>query len=197
MRKGLIILLILSIGINGFLFVNGKSKQKELENAIIMNEFENREKELRILKSFIDEIANNSDGYPYYNDEQSDLYWILEQPYISVMPNVTGHIKSVEWDLFLTYSDFLVEFDSACKRIVESLKTKLPLMSKEQLVTLSNRLDTIYVSFTHSLEGWGVSSLTIRTSVNKLDVQFEPQIELLDEVLQELEAVFEELESLN
>jgi hypothetical protein len=65
-------------------------------------------------------------------------------------------------------------------------------MDKEQLVTLSNRLETIYNSFTNSLKGWSVHS-----SENKFDVQFEPQRELLDDVLKELEAVFEELESLN
>jgi len=192
MRIGLIVLLILSLGINGFLFLNGKSKQKELNSAILMNEFVDREKELRVFKVFIDEIADNDDVYPYFNEEQSDLYWILEQPYIFVMPKVTHDIRNAELELYKTYSDFLIEFDSACKRIVKSLKTKLSLMDKEQLVTLSNRLDTIYNSFTYSLEGWSVHS-----SVNKFDVQFDPQRELLDEVLKELEMVFEELESLN
>lgn len=192
MRKGLIFLLIVSLGINGFLFLNGKSKQKELESAILMNEFVDREKELRIFKAFIVEIADNGDVFPYFNEEQSDLYWILEEPYISVMPKVTRDIRNAELKLYKTYSDFLIEFDSACKRIVKSLKTKLPLMDKEQQVTLSNHLDTIYNSFTYSLEGWSVHS-----SVNKFDVQFEPKRELLDDVLKELEAVFEELESLN
>lgn len=192
MRKRLIILLILSLGVNGFLFLNGKSKQKELNSAILMNEFVDREKELRILKAFIDEIAENGDVFPYFNKEQSDLYWILEQPYISVMPKVTHDIRNADLELYKTYSDFLIEFDSACERIVKSLKTKLSLMDKEQLVSLSNRLDTIYNSFTYSLKGWSVHS-----SVNKFDVQFEPQRELLDEVLKELELVFEELESLS
>lgn len=192
MREGVIILLILSLGINGFLFLNGKSKQKELESAILMNEFVDREKELRIFKAFINEIADDDDVFPYFNEEQSDLYWILEQPCYNVMPKVTHDIRNADLELYNTYSDFLIEFDSACNRIVNSLKTKLPLMDKEQLLTLSNRLDTIYNSFTNSLKGWSVHS-----SVNKFDVQFEPQRELLDDVLKELEVVFEELEYLN
>lgn len=192
MRKGLIVLLILSLGINGFLFLNGKSKQKELESAILMNEFVDREKELRIFKAFIDEITDNGNGFPYSNEEQADLYWILEQPYISEIPKVTHDIRNADFELYKSYSDFLIEFDSACNKIVKSLKTKLSLMDKAQLVTLSNRLDTIYNSFTYSLEGWSVHSI-----VNKFDVQFEPQKELLDDVLKQLDAVFEELENLN
>ena len=188
MRKGLVILLILSVGINGFLFLKGKSKQKELESAILMNEFVDREKDLRIFKAFIEEIADNGN---VVNEEQSDLYWILEQPYISVMPKVTHDIRNADLELYKTYSDFLIEFDSVCNRIVKSLKTKLPLMDKEQLTTLSNRLDTIYDSFTYSLEGWSVHS-----SVSKFDVHFEPQREGLDDVLKELQAVLDELEAL-
>jgi|GEM_PF-2754321 hypothetical protein len=188
MRKGLVILLILSVGINGFLFLKGKSKQKELESAILMNEFVDREKDLRIFKAFIEEIADNGN---VVNEEQSDLYWILEQPYISVMPKVTHDIRNADLELYKTYSDFLIEFDSVCNRIVKSLKTKLPLMDKEQLATLSNRLDTIYNSFTYSLEGWSIHS-----SVNKFDVHFEPQRERLDGVLNELKAVLDEIEAL-
>lgn len=191
MRKGLIVFIILLLGINGFLFLNGKSKQKELESAILMNEFVDREKELRIFKAFIQEIADN-DAFPYFNEEQSDLFWILEQPYISVMPKVTHDIRNANLKWYKTYSDFLIEFDSVCNKIVKSLKTKLSLMDKEQLVSLSNRLDTIYNSFKHSLEGWSVHS-----SVYKFDVQFEPQRERLEDVLIELDAVFEELENLN
>jgi chloramphenicol O-acetyltransferase len=117
MREGVIILLILSLGINGFLFLNGKSKQKELESAILMNEFVDREKELRIFKAFIYEIANNGDVFPYYNEEQSDLYWILEQPYYNVMPKVTHDIRNAELELYNTYSVFL---SNLIQRVTES-----------------------------------------------------------------------------
>ncbi|WP_141505617.1 hypothetical protein [Paenibacillus luteus] len=93
-----------------------------------MNEFVDREKELRIFKAFTDEIADNGDVFPYFNDEQSNLYWILEQPYISVIQKVTHDIRNSDLELYKTYSDFLIEFDLACKRIVKNLKTKLFLM---------------------------------------------------------------------
>jgi hypothetical protein len=192
MRKGLIILLILSLGINGFLFLNGKSKQKELETAILMNEFGDREKELRIFKAFISELADKGDVLPYLNEEHADLYWILAVPYTSVIPKVTNDLRNAEWELFKNYSNFIIEFDSVYEKIIKSLETKLPVMDKEQLKTLSNHLVTIYNLFTNSLEGWSVYS-----NAQKFDVQFEPQREKLDEVLKELESLLVELESLS
>jgi len=192
MRKGLIIFLILSLGINGFLFLNGKSKQKELETAILMNEFVDRKNELIIFKAYISELADKADVLPYLIEELVDLYWILEVPNTSVIPKVTHNIRNPEWELYKNYSNFIIEFDSTYEKIIKSLETKLPVMDKVQLLTLSNHLDTIYNLFMNSLEGWSVYS-----NAQKFDVQFEPKREQLDEVLKEMELLFGELKSLS
>jgi hypothetical protein len=194
-NKIIVVCLILSLVVNTFLlkkYFDGHSIHVELEKGILMNEYSERAKEWLKFKSFIKTLLRIDDEHFPISEEQSRLYGILatlaEPVYI---PKVTHYIRA-DYELYNDYSRFIIEFDREYAAIVNGFNSKLPLMDKDQLLAFVNHLDETYELFMDKAVGdWRVS----RTG-KKFDIRFEPQKEILDEVIQELMLIREELEAL-
>ncbi|MCC5910096.1 MAG: hypothetical protein JJT76_06630 [Clostridiaceae bacterium] len=186
-------LLILSLVLNIFLVKNyfdEQSEKVELEKVIIMNEFSQRAKEWRNLTQFVTNLsASNDIDFPI-SEEESDLYWELATPMKSVIMKTTDKVNPIH-PLYNEYVAFLIEFDLKYEAIINRFKSKLPLMSKAQLINFSNQLEEGYSLFIGDAMGHHWS---IRT--DKLDINFEPQKYKLDQVIEKLTLIREELEAL-
>jgi hypothetical protein len=194
-NKIIVVCLIISLLVNTFLLKNyfdGHSNQIELEKAILMNEYSERAKEWLKFTSFLKTLLRIDDKHFPISEEQSRLYGILATPAEPVyIPKVTHNIRA-DYELYNDYSRFIIEFDREYAAIVNRFKSKSPLMDKDQLLALINRLDETYDLFMDKAVGdWRVS----RTG-KKFDIRFEPQKEILDEVIQELMLIHEELEAI-
>ncbi|MGM0885296.1 MAG: hypothetical protein ACQEXQ_30190 [Bacillota bacterium] len=191
-NRVIVVCLILSLLVNTFLLIiyfGGKSNQIELENAILMNEFVEREKEWRHFRAFIGKLAENNNEHFPITPQQSELYWILATPEGSVIMKATHSIRDAEYEFYNHYSSFIIDFDTEYATMVRSLESKLSIMNNVQLEAISNHLDEAYDLYKKSLDGWSV-----RSSNKKFDIQFEPQKEELNQVIQELMLIREELE---
>lgn len=186
-------MLILSILLNAFLlkaYSDGQSHQIELEKAIIMNEFSERAKEWRNFKTFVSKLAEKEDEHFPISEKQSNLYWELATPMKSVIMKVTDKVNP-EYISYNEYLIFINKFDLEYKAIVDSFQTKLPSMSKEEVITFANQLDETYNFFMGEAMGqWSVGGGP------NLDIRFEPQVEQLNQVTEELALINKELEDI-
>ncbi|RXZ77343.1 hypothetical protein EBB07_31560 [Paenibacillaceae bacterium] len=190
----IVVCLILSLAINAFLlkmYFEGKHNQITLEKGIIMNEFIEREKELRNFRAFVGELAAKDDEHILISEEQSNLHWLLAFRVQSVIMKVTYGIQA-DYEHYDDYLGFIQEFDKEYMAIGNHFKSKLPLMTKEQLAAFASRLDETYdLLMNKALRDWRIS----RTD-KKVDVRFEPHKDILNQVIHELTSIREELEAL-
>jgi hypothetical protein len=186
--------LILSLVGNAFLlkmYFDDKHNQITLEKGIIMNEFIEREKGLRNFRAFVGELAAKYDEHVPISEEQSSLYWLLASPLKSLIPKGTYEIQA-DYEHYDDYLGFIYEFDKEYEAIGNHFKSRLPLMTKEQLAAFASRLEETYNLFMDkALRDWRIS----RTG-KKVDIRFEPHKEILNQVIQELMSIREELEAL-
>ncbi|BBI30877.1 hypothetical protein [Cohnella abietis] len=186
--------LFLSLIGNAFLlkmYFDDKHNQVTLEKGIIMNEMIEREKGLRNFRAFVGELAAKYDEHVPISKEQSSLYSLLASPYKSLIPKGTYEIQA-DYKHYDDYLGFIQEFDREYEAIGDNFKIRLPLMTKEQLVNFSSHLDGTYdLLMDKALRDWG-----IRRTGKKLDIKFEPNKEILNQVLKELKSIREELEAL-
>ncbi|QMV42335.1 hypothetical protein [Cohnella cholangitidis] len=185
--------LILSLVGNAFLlkmYFDAKHNQVTLEKGIVMNEFIEREKELRNFRAFVSELAADDDERVPISEEQSSLYWLLAFPLESIIMKGTYEIQA-DYEHYDDYIGFIREFDQEYKAIGNHFKSKLPLMTKEQLADFAFRLDGTYeLLMNQALRDWKISRKD-----KKVDIRFEPRKEILDQVIQELMSIREELEA--
>ncbi|WP_239618894.1 hypothetical protein [Cohnella mopanensis] len=186
--------LFLSLVVNAFLlkmYFDAKHNQVTLEKGIIMNEFIEREKGLRNFRAFVGELAAKYDEHVPISKEQSSLYWLLAFREESIIMKVTYEIQA-DYEPYNDYLGFIQQFDKEYMAIGNHFKSRLPLMTKEQLAAFASRLDGTYDLFMNqALRDWRIS----RTG-KKVDVRFEPRKEILNQVIQELISIREELEAL-
>lgn len=186
--------LILSLVVNAFLlkmYFDAKHNQVTLEKGIIMNEFIEREKGLRNFRAYVGELAAQDDEHVPISEEQSSLDWLLAFSIESEIMKGTYEIQA-DYEHYDDYLGFIQEFDKEYKAIGNHFKSRLPLMTKEQLADFSSHLNETYDLFKmKALRDWRISR-----SGKKVDIQFEPPKEILNQVLQELMSIREELEAL-
>lgn len=194
-KNGVIVFfLILSLAANAFLlktYFDNKHNQVTLEKAVIMNEIIEREKGLRDLRSFVSKLAAQWDEQHPISKEQSSLYWLLAFSSNSLIAKGTYQIQA-DYEHYGNYLSFIQEFDREFGEIGNHFKSRLPLMTKEQLAAFATRLNETYELFMdEALRDW-----EIRRRDTKVDIKFDPPIEVLNQVLQELVSIREELEAL-
>lgn len=190
--KAIAFLLILLLGLNIFLakvYFDAQSERVEIEKAIIMNEFSERTKEWRNFMQFVAILsASNEEDFPIA-EEEANLYWELAKPMESVIMKVTDKVYP-KYPLYNEYLVFLTEFDLKYEATINRFKSKLPLMSKAQLITFSNQMEEGYSLFIKEAIGeWSVS-------YDKLDINFEPQKYKLNQVIEKLALINQELEGI-
>jgi len=193
-KNGVIaVCLFFSLVANAFLlkiYFDDKHNQRMLEKGIMMNEFIEREKGLRNFRAFVGELAAKYDKHDSISEEQANLYWLLATPLRSIIPKGTDEIQA-GYEQFNNHKEFIREFDKEHEAINVLFKSKLPLMTKEQLIAFSSHLNETYdLLMEKALRDWRIS----RTG-NKVDIRFEPPKEILNQVLQELASIREELEA--
>ena len=187
-NKVITVVLIFSILLNIFLYLDSKSDKVEIEKVIIMNEFSDRAKEWRNFLQFVSNLpAKSIEDFPI-SKEESNLYWELAKSDESVIMKVSDKVDAY-YSSYNEYMEFFTKFDIEYRKIVTLFKSKLPLMNKEDLITFSSSLNKSYDLFIREAIGnWS------RGNGNKLDINFEPQKEKLNQVIEELTLVVEELE---
>jgi len=195
-KNGVIaVCLFFSLVANAFLlktYFDDKQTQRALEKGIVMNEFIEREKGLRNFRAFVGELAAKGDKYVPVSEEQANLYWLLASPSRSAISKGTD-LMQADYEQFDNHITFIREFDKEYEAISDLFKSKLPLMTKEQLTAFSSRFNETYdLLKDKALRDWKIS----RTDT-KVDIRFEPPKEILNQVLQELISIHAELEALN
>jgi len=193
-KNGVIaVCLFFSLVANAFLlkmYFDDKQTQSALEKGIVMDEFIEREKGLRNFRAFLGELAAKGDEHIPISKEQANLYWLLATPLRSTIPKGTDEVQA-GYEQYNNHIEFIREFDKEYEEISDLFKSKLPLMTKEQLTAFSSHLNETYdLLKDKALRDWRIS----RTD-NKVDIRFEPPKEILNQVLQELASIREELEA--
>lgn len=194
-KNGVIVFcLIISLVANAYLlktYFDDKHRQVTLETTIMMNEMIEREKALRNLRSFVGELAAQVDEQHPISKEQASRYGLLAFSTSSVIPKATYEIQA-DYEHYKDYLSFIQEFDREFGAIGNHFKSRLPLMAKEQLAAFAARLNETYnLLMDEALRGW-----EIRRNDKKVAIKFNPPIEVLSQVLQELVLIREELEDL-
>lgn len=192
----IVLLLILSVAsllFNGFLlkeYYHQQSNKIEIEKALIMNEFSERTKEWRTFNSFLRQLTKlDVEQFPI-SKEQSNLYWELAFPAESIVMKATSYIREADYDSYNDYGAFINQFDSEFKLVVTQFKSILPLMNRDQLNELTSQLDETYDMYINeALINWGIG-------YPEFFVNFEPDKEKLEEVINELKLVRENLEAI-
>lgn len=188
----LVMLFVVSLSSNGLLikgYQDKKAMKIEVEKAMIMNAYSERTKEWRNFNTFIRQLSEaNDDQFPI-SDEQSRLYRALATPMESVVLQVTS-IGEPDYDSFNESMHFLSQFDREYQLIVKRFNSKLPIMTKDELLNLSSELDATYrLYMNEALVNWGIGS-------PEFSVRFEPHKEKLTEVIKQLKLIREDLEAI-
>ncbi|MFD1738845.1 hypothetical protein ACFSCX_20210 [Bacillus salitolerans] len=193
----LLILLFFSIVFNGFqfyLYSKEQNKRNIVEKSMLMNEFSDRAEKWRNFNQFISKILQEKNiNYPI-SKQQSDMYFELAKHEMSLILKQTSNVGSFAIsDHYIEYAQFISEFDRQFKTLVQRFNGKLPIMKREQLVELSNSLEKSYKLYMNVGVGrFGASS---KGSV-MFEVIFEPNIEILDKVIDELSSIRKEIEAI-
>ncbi|WP_156289530.1 hypothetical protein [Oceanobacillus salinisoli] len=187
----IVILLILSLIVNGvqfYLYENKQSESIDLEKVIIINEFSERAKNWRNFNQFIDNLSQKEKLDSPISQLQSDLYWELAKHNQSIILKGTKYVSdNAEYSNYSDYLQFINDFDREYEAIINRFKTKITLMNNEQLVKLSSDLDVVYKLYIND----GIGEFSIGENI-----QFEPNKEILSKVINELILIKEDLEAI-
>lgn len=189
----LLILLIVSLLFNGLLlkgYIDKKKNKIEIEKGLIMNEFSQRTKEWRNFNKFLRELKELSEEQFPINKEQSNFYWSLTIPEESVIMKSTKYLDEAHYISNNDYLRFISEFDYEYEWIVDLFRNKLPRMNRDQVKGISSRLDKTYKKYMNEGIGeWGINR-------PNLYIDFEPNMEVLEEVIKELDLIRDYLDKI-
>ncbi len=161
---------------------NNENQEELLKNAIIINEFSERAKEWRNFNGFIKDLSKQEmDSFPV-SEKQANMYWELANPMESVVS------KSTEYILKNEYSSFIISFDKKYEDVINAFKEKLPLMKKEQVISLEKKMDEAYKNFI------GKGEWSIRQPQTKINIDFKK--ENLNLVIEQLTSIDKKLQSI-
>ncbi|KGX89479.1 hypothetical protein [Pontibacillus marinus] len=188
-NKWIKLLLVLSLISNTIFFYlvfnmksNNENQEELLKNAIIINEFSERAKEWRNFNGFIKDLSKQEmDSFPV-SEKQANMYWELANPMESVVS------KSTEYILKNEYSSFIISFDKKYEDVINAFKEKLPLMKKEQVISLEKKMDEAYKNFI------GKGEWSIRQPQTKINIDFKK--ENLNLVIEQLTSIDKKLQSI-
>jgi hypothetical protein len=188
-------LLFLSLIFNGFQFYQYSNEQDErilIEKSLLMNEFSDRAEKWRNFNQFVIQILHKDNiNYPI-NKQRSDIYYELAKHEMSVIQKQTNNVSGFAiTPNYSDYAQFISEFDIIFEGLVQRFNSKLPLMEREQLVKLSNKLEESYKLYMNDAVGEFGSGTNGSVMVS---VTFEPDVKTLDKVIDELLSIRKSLE---